>query len=477
MSVDNFFVFLVQTGRLSDTGMYSRALRSLLKSVGGKKLYLADIDETIVCSWVDSIIPNLTRATLLRYIESIKAIYDCAIALGVVTNKDLFPDVKKYVAGVLDKNLDQRGEDLINAIRLLAKQNELENMPFPIAVDTYLFSFYNAGADIDAVVSCRVDSDSLCQMPQTEALKLKYIAPIRKYVFPLEQRQRTPKKIRERLEANFRLAARFYQIELGNLSPSEFITYAWIAAARSCGVSLADICACCHSAAEALHLTNVVPSELSRAQIDGILIRVANNIVDMTRYWYAFQFVGDERAVRREITDVDNTSNTRIYYPIEEIYRRVGKKLHVENKPTIRNIIFVQTMPSTLAAIVRNRTEYSKYFVVRNRTTKSNEYAIIPDGQMRRFSALVSNGLDIMGEDEIAQSDIAEGDYVHINEGLFKGCSGRVINVKNKKDAIESTILKIEADKFGQEMESILGKYLYITISRDLVELQRDGNS
>jgi transcription antitermination factor NusG len=375
------------------------------------------------------------------------------------------------MAGVASQNLDSWGGVLVDAVRLLARRKELDNTSLSVAVDAYLFSFYNAGVDIDTVVSYRIDSDSLCRMPQTESLRLKYAAPIRRYIFPLEQRKQTPKKIREHLESNFRLAARFYQIKLGDFSPSEFITHAWISAARSCGVQLADICACCHSATEALHLTNVVPSDLSRTQVEEILTRVANTIVDMTRYWYAFQFVGDEKVVRREITDVDNTSNTRIYYPIEEIYRKVGKKLVVENKPTIRNIIFVQTMPSTLAAIVRNRTADSRYFVIRNRMSKSNDYAIIPNEQMRRFSALVSNGLDIMGEEEINQTDIVEGDYVHINEGMFKGCSGRVVKVKNSKSVGDSTILKIEADKFGSEMEEVLGKYLYITVSQELVNL------
>ena len=95
---------------------------------------------------------------------------------------------------------------------------------------------------------------------------------------------------------------------------------------------------------------------------------------------------------------------------------------------------------------------------------------------MRRFSMLVSNGLEILGEEELQQAEIELGSYVRITEGMFKGYNGRVIKVTRDKNH-QVTMLRIQADTFGKEMEQVLGKHLYITIPQGLVSQAVEGTN
>ena len=113
-------------------------------------------------------------------------------------------------------------------------------------------------------------------MPHISLIEEQYMAPIRRYVFPLQQRQRTLKKIKEELDAEFQSALASYQVRPGNLSSDDFVVGAWISAAKACGISLAEICACCKAARRYARFKDIQPVELSEEQIEAIKLRVAN---------------------------------------------------------------------------------------------------------------------------------------------------------------------------------------------------------
>lgn len=466
-TLQEFLVFLSQNGRIKTSAMYEKAVRSFVKSLDDNNPNLADITEPQIKRWVDGLLPRLSIDTILRYIESLGRIYGYAVKSGLASDAELFSNIKEYALGLSSEGFDKESKRLVDGIGKLASINSAGLAGLRKAIDVYLFSFYHAGMPIEDVVALRIDDQLISSVAQAEAISAKYAAPIRRYVFPLRQWQRTTRQIVNELESALKTVARAYDISLGNKSPLEYIRSAWLAAAKSCAIPIEDICACCPSVAANSKLKSIEPSALSQAQIDDIKRKVANSIIDMNRYWYAIRFMGKEEYVRNEIERQNLSSPIRIYYPLEEICKKVGRRRIIENRPTIRNIMFLQAMPDTLDAIVRNRTEQSKFYVIRNKSTQGNSYAIIPNEQMRQFSVLVSNGLDILGDDEIKQVEIIKGSYVSITDGIYKGFCGRVLKVKNL-DNSESTMLQIEADKFGPNMAEILGKHLYITIPTPL---------
>ena len=238
-TIRDFFVFLVNSQRIKATAMYEKALLSLEKSAAGDTLLLSRLNETILRSWIDAILPRLTSTTVDRYVESLQTIYKWALREQVATDVDLFTHIKEYVAVARREEGNPVSRYKVEIIRQLATARREATDERVIAIDAYLYAFYQAGMPMDEVIMQRIDSAERTRMPHTVLIREKYMAPIRRYVFPLQQRQRTLKKIKEELDAEFQSALASYPMRQGNLSSDDFVVGAWISAARACGISLA----------------------------------------------------------------------------------------------------------------------------------------------------------------------------------------------------------------------------------------------
>jgi transcription antitermination factor NusG len=461
-----FFLYLQNTQRLSNDVMTMKALRSLEKHLNGKAPDFGDLTEPIIKSWVDALLPRLSMGTIKRYIESLGQINKHAIRLGYITHNDIFDNIREYIGGLKDVGFDKTSKALIDVVRELARTKHTDSPCVGLAIDIYLYSFYHAGLDINTIIELQDDSQ-LCQMPQTAALKAKYYNPRRKYIFPLDQWKRTTKQIRLSVEKNLQSYFDICRMRVGSRTNADFITNAWVAAAKSCGISNADICACCPQIMRNKGLKGIEPSSSTQSQIDDIKCRVANVIIDMVPHWYAIHFVGKDDIVRKSIKKICDTVPYSIYYPMEEVYKKIRKKRVVESRPTIRNIMFIQTTANTINKIESAKLEQRNFHVIRNHARTNKEFAIIPNKEMHIFSMIASNGMDIIGDDELKDMEITEGSYVEITAGLNKGYRGKVYKIRNK-DNNKMTILEIKAS-LCPNLNTILNKF-YITVRPEFVK-------
>jgi transcription antitermination factor NusG len=445
-------------------------MRSLQRFVRDDDYPLSSVDSPLLMEWVAVNLEKSTRDTVIRYIESLKTIFTLATDLGVSVDTSIFDEARRYVSELTDESF-RFSTSRIDDIRRLAQRRLFGIAPLDAAVDAYLYSFYNGGVNIAEVIPLKFTDPQTCEMPQTDIIRDYHRKPVRKYIFPLQQGKMTPRKIEESLVRNFRYALRYRNIELGSATPADFIVEAWISVARLVGISLAEICACSPAAAERMSLPAAATVQVSAERRSEILRTVANAVVDMSRHWYAIRFVGDERLVRERVAQSSLGDYYKLYYPMEKVCRKVGRKKKLDSRPTIRNVMFLETTPSTVQHIAEGRVELGNYYVITNHYDGSGGYAIIPNAEMRMFSALVSNGQDIIGEEELQeQMEIISGHYVQLNEGLFKGYSGRVIKVRRKQSDDESTILELELDRLGPAMTDILDKKIYVSVSQALVD-------
>jgi transcription antitermination factor NusG len=133
--------------------------------------------------------------------------------------------------------------------------------------------------------------------------------------------------------------------------------------------------------------------------------------------------------------------------------------------------MFVQTTAATINKIALAKLEQRTFHVLRNHACRRREYAIIPNKEMRTFSMLVSNGVDIVGEDELNNVEIIEGSYVEITDGFNKGFRGKVLKVRNR-DNSDATLLQIEASQCPN-LSEVLNK-MYITVSPAFVKCLKE---
>jgi transcription antitermination factor NusG len=447
--------------------MTTKALQSLKKHLNGKDPDFEDLTEPVIKSWVDALLPKLTMATIIRYVESLGQINKHAIRLGYISSNEIFDCIREYIDGLCEGGFDRISKGLIEVVRTLSRIHRTDPPNVGFAIDVYLYSFYHAGLDIEKIIELKDDSQ-LCSMPQTDALKAKYYDARRKYIFPLDQWKRTTKQIKLSVESDFKSHLRNAKLTVGGRSNEDFIRSAWVAAAKTCGISNADICACCPQVMNKPKLKGVQPSALNQSQIDDIKRQVANVIVDMVPHWYAIRFVGKDSVVSKFIKEICDTATYKIYYPIDEIYKKIKKKRVVESRPTIRNIMFIQTAAPVISRIETAKIEQRTFHVLRNNARQNKSFAIIPNEEMRTFSMLVSNGLDILDEEDLQKVEILTGSYVEITEGPNKGYRGNVYKIRNK-DNSKATVLEIRVP----ELNNIFNKFL-ITIRPEFVKCLKE---
>jgi transcription antitermination factor NusG len=205
---------------------------------------------------------------------------------------------------------------------------------------------------------------------------------------------------------------------------------------------------------------------LPSATRDAISLRLADEIRDIRRHWFALRLFDKEDKVRRDIERDPIGEQVRLYYPVDEIVRRCGKKLKTVQRPTLRGILFVQSTRSGIDDLLAVRSLAGRINILRNSAAARRSYAVIPDRQIEQFSALVSNCLDVIDAEDFSACQVTPGDYVTITEGPYSGYSGRVYTVRDKKtpQGDDVTMLEVAVDKIGAELAACFGKKLYVTI-------------
>jgi transcription antitermination factor NusG len=218
--------------------------------------------------------------------------------------------------------------------------------------------------------------------------------------------------------------------------------------------------------AEGSALSMLPTPPLSSATRDAISLRLADEIRDIRRHWFALRLFDKEENVRRDIEREPIGEQVRLYYPLDEVVRRSGKKLKTVQRPTLRGILFVQSTRTGIDDLLALPTLSNRINILRNSAAARRSYAVIPDRQIEQFSALVSNCLDVIDAEDFRTCQVSAGDYVTITEGPYRGYSGRVYTVRDKKtpQGDEVTMLEVAVEKIGAELAACFGKKLYVTI-------------
>jgi transcription antitermination factor NusG len=462
-TLQEYYGNLVQDERLKGGPMYEKALRSLAKSNAAEAPRLGELTDALLQRWVDTLLTRLTLETLLRYVESLSKIYTFALRDERVTDRDLFVRLRRYADTLRGEGIDKSAPALVENIRRIARPTVPLTAGMALAADLLLYAFYEV-TPIETLLTQRLDGPEPT-MPQLVALRRKYSAPNRKYLFPLNQWATTPAKLQAGMDRSIRQLLQALQIDLGDKTPEAWLSAAWAAAAQTAGIAPADILA-----------FRTLPPE-AQAPLKQ---RVAHTICDMNCHWYALRFTGKEETVQRILEERFPDVPLRIFYPMDEIHKKKGKRITRETRPTLRNILFLETLPATLDLLARERTDTTPYAVVRNYGRRGTPYAIIPNEEMRRFCAFVSNGLDIMPVEEVVKNTIAEGAYVRVTEGPYKDFRGRVIKVKKKgaggKSSQENAVemLKIQAECFGEELQQVLGEMVMMVPMNCVVTVKEE---
>ncbi len=301
----------------------------------------------------------------------------------------------------------------------------------------------------------KTDVDSLS--PESAEIAGRYVSSIRKYLFPLNQGRTTAKKIEQHLLAEITFLLYSGNRLLGT-DVIDCLDAYWSFAAINCGVPAAKVAAIVGRVPSAMPLLGLFDqSEISCVEQNCAEAAVARLLADDTIHWFAMQLrpsVKYETLMSRIDSLGDSCRRPEVFYPFEEICRRVGKKILRLKKPIINNVVFFRSRMTDVYPLFLNIGDLAWCFT--SSRGKDSSYAIIPDVAMSEFMTAIGGFNPEYEVGEIGSIDIKEGDEVILLGSLFGEREVTLTSFSSKTDTRGRTIYRIaffsnDADGSGLE--------------------------
>lgn len=411
-----------------------KAISSFLSAIKGhEELSMQDSLTVWICNMIDC---GLAVTSRKRYVEKIHSLYkeysDGNEAEAIALN-----DIKDLCA------LDTPA----NAKLLRAELTKIENIFDIIMTDAaskpelavFLYMLFNASSDIEKAISLTVD-EYVQEYHQLDNI----INPIdfhhrRKYVFELEQsRKRMPQLVREvtnALDFYFRVK----NIKFPEGFTQKTILSLWMAKARKCGVKLADL----------RQMVDIIPGEyeylrfikgsrLTKEEVKSIKHRVAESFAPSGKRWYAIKLRrGVDYDMFAEYIKTVCTGyydDRLLFYPQQEIARRVEKKIVTTSKPVIPDVVFTYVNPRHVremdALIKSERLGY----VFRFTTDADSDFSVIDTRSMTGFQNMIGIFTPDIKVELTEESPVGLGREVIITGGVMSGYEGTIYDIKEGSD-------------------------------------------
>lgn len=421
-----------QTFSQASAGNMRRAIDSLARFAGGVDLSFSSFDTGFLAEWVASQFYEGYFAKTVAYnVSKIAALYNKAVADRLASPSDTFAAILAKVneASFRFDGIDH--SDTFRKVKAICNADYSSGSDRDLARDIIRFGLLNGGMTFMQLAAYRKD-DYAGDNPHILQIVRKYSRPKNKYLFPLNQAHLTPKKLMLFMDG---LTAPLLK-EVGirrQVVPNMVLADLWCDLAMNCGISASDMAACIDVANNVSALTFcATPSQLDQEQKSEYRRLVAETLTDNPLHWYAMHL--RRHAEFKELTDrlaEKNITLDEIFYPMEEIYRKVGKKTVFENRPVISWLIFYRARVTQLNRLFHEVGDIAwgyRYF----RDVRS-PYAVIGPGEIRHYQESIgtlSPSTRLLADSEV---EFSEGDYLVILGGPMNGRHGTFISEKRGK--------------------------------------------
>lgn len=268
----------------------------------------------------------------------------------------------------------------------------------------------------------------------------RYYKPKNKYLFPLHQAHSTPKQLLQSIKM---LVCLFLKLSTSKLaSDSNYILVnMWSDLAMNCGASSTEIAGCISHTGVSNALTFCVqPSDLDPDKVSQIRNRVIEALRDNPVHWYAMHL--RRQIGLKDLTDRLNEKKIvldEIFYPMEEIFHKVGKKVTFEKRPVISWLVFYRARVTQLNKLFHEIGDIAwGYHYLRD---VKSPYAIIPSNEVREYQQAIgtlSPSTQMVSDDEI---EFKNGDYLVVLGGPLNARHGIFISEKKERGDVTGRVV------------------------------------
>lgn len=398
-----------------------QAVDSLDRFLGGTPVSLDDINEDLLNEWVAwAFYKGYAYGSVLTYLGRLSALYGKAVKEGVVPKTDSFAQIRVKLKQATDASLEVNAiPDCFSKLRRLVLADFSKNPLRQLAKDLVLFSLYHGGLSFEELAGyrkddCRGDDDAI------QAIVERYARPKNRYLFPLNQSERTANQLNRTISSLFSDALKFVGLHLSAYR-SDTAVDLWAAAAMHCGFSAAEIAGCIGTASRVNPLYSFAAGkELTAERIAEIRRRVARILARDPEDWYAMQFRPgvDYDMIQNRMKTVGITF-AKSFYPMEEIVRRVGKKMKRESRPVMRGLFFFKSRATGLPELFYRIGDLAWGY--RYSKDPRSPYAAIPQKSIEEYETAVGKFVDCIEAHSDGFLRLEEGDKVEITSGEYCG--------------------------------------------------------
>lgn len=392
------------------------------------------------CTWL--IYQGYTKNTVLNYLKSVRLLHQELVADGLTTELPIFTLLHDTLQTLPDNAFgDKQNTDVLKKLRRLIASSLLvgdsvtllgKNITLPTAL--LIFSLLIGGCDFSALARFPKS-----RIPDTHPLfnliSERFARPRNKYLFPLDQPYHTPKQLREKLRQLFQTL-----LSTADLSLSPYVDETpfdlWIRLAYEIGLAPSLIKACIGDKAVKFPMLAVAEdSDPISEQERGEVRELVNDVlIDRTTHWYAFRFrrgTTIEKITDRIAAFHDEFVVSQLYYPCDEIAKRVGNHIIIKRQPIVAGLLFIKCRYLDVVGLIRNLGDLMWCYTQRDMATNSysahttrSVYAVIPDWQMDVYRTTISNILPDTDLQPLGTIEPSPGDKIEIIGGDFLGRVG-----------------------------------------------------
>lgn len=392
--------------------------------------------ETLPCerflnSWIVFMYSRgLTLKTALHYFDIVAALYTAAVKDGKADPTTKFRDVKARIKSV-EKQLWRRPIDdkTFNRFTSFTKSAFKQGTESGMFTDILIFALLNRSMLLREILMMKRDAmDDL----EGESLEIarRYAEPRRRYIFPLKQSQLTAAQLGNYVKTKFTTLFLKRNIIMTG-SVDDTISSYWAYGALKSGLSPAMVTSFLRCSPPGLPALGLLESDspvpLTDQERKDIQNSVSGVFLSEPVSWYAMRLrpkVKFNELTTRLDAIKKRVDRPRLFYPIEEIARKVKKKVIYDKVPVLPGIVFFRSRLIDIQPLFAEIGDIAWCY------KSAGKYAFIPDIEMEKFRIAIGTVND---ETEIVPAGtirITKDDNIEIIGGILSGFCGTVKRLK-----------------------------------------------
>ena len=180
-------------------------------------------------------------------------------------------------------------------------------------------------------------------------------------------------------------------------------------------------------------------ADISSLRKSGIDNTIAIFFTDNPFRWYAMKLRPrvTYEDILKKISSIDDSQKPELFYPYQEIARKIGKKLVFDKKPVIRDIVFFRSRLTDIYPLFCHIGDLAWCFTTSGKP--GDDYAAIPPASFKIFKDTISHFTSDYEIAPIGGFAPVEGESVVILNGLL---ANQEFDIE-KVAAIENTVFQL----------------------------------